>query len=126
MEIAIKRIIQKFSCKHKDKIDQCENNKKNLKEVLDELYDEYHENEYKKWCEVHDDFLMNVKFELANMASQGLCYHEIVLSSRNSTNDKWHFENWLDENHLKYDYELFNQKEVYDDVNQYLFKIRWK
>ena len=68
MEIAIKRIIQKFSCKHKDKIDQCENNKKNLKEVLDELYDEYHENEYKKWCEVHDDFLMNVKFELANMA----------------------------------------------------------
>lgn len=99
---------------------------KNLKEILDELYDEYHENEYKKWCEVNEDFLMKVKLELRNSASQGLCYYEIVLVSKNSTHDKWHFENWLEENNLRYDYELYDQKVVYDDVNQYLFKIRWK
>ena len=91
MEYCIKKIMQRFGCKHKVKITQCENNKKNLKELLDKLYDEYHENEYKKWCEVHDDLLMKVKFELVNIASQGLCYYEIVLSFKKSTRDKWHF-----------------------------------
>ena len=123
----IEKIIQKFGCKHKDKITQCENNKENLKDILDGLYDDYYKNEYENWCKANEDFLINLKFDLVNAASKGLCHYEFAFISKEETNDKYHFEEWLEENDLKYDYELYNhQLEENDVINQYSFKIRWK
>lgn len=127
MKIELKKIIQRFSNKHKDKITQSENNNKKLRDILDELYDEYYENEYEKWCETNEDFLIKLKFDLANAASKGLGYYKFVFISHEETNDKYHFKEWLDENDLSYDYELYNhQLEENDVVNQYSFEIKWK
>lgn len=127
MKIELKKIIQRFSSKHKVKITQCENNNKKLRDILDELYDEYYENEYEKWCKTNEDFLIKLKFDLANAASKGLGHYKFVFISKEETNDKYHFKEWLDENDLSYDYELYNhQLEENDVVNQYSFEIRWK
>ena len=48
------------------------------------------------------------------------------MACKTSTDDRWHFKQWLEENKLEYEYELYNQKEEYDEINQYMFKIRWK
>jgi len=122
----IEKIIQKFGCKHRDKISPCENNNnKKLKDLLDELYDKYYENEYENWCKTNEDFLIRLKFELAHAASKGLCYYKFVFISNEEINDKYHFEEWLEENDLKYDYEVYNHQ-LEDVIIQYSFKIRWK
>ena len=99
---------------------------KNLKETLDGFYDEYYENEYNNWCKEHEEFLQEVTNKLVGTASLGSCYAEIIMVAKESTNDRWHFEQWLQENRLKYEYYLYNQKERFDEINQYIFKIRWK
>ena len=98
-----------------------------FKEVLDELYDDYYKNEYENWCKTNEDFLIKLKFDLANAASKGLYYYKFVFTSKEETNDKHHFEEWIEENDLRYDYELYNnQLEENDVINQYSFDIRWK
>lgn len=129
----IEKLKEKFGFKRKDSPNQrekdqyCNDNNKNLKEILEELFDEYYKNKYEKWCKIHEDFLIKLKFALANAASKGLCHYEFVFISKEETNDKYHFEEWLEENDLEYDYELYNhQLEENDVINQYSFKIRWK
>ena len=40
--------------------------------------------------------------------------------------DKNYYEQWLNENALKYEYELHDQKEKCKYINCYEFHIRWK
>lgn len=100
--------------------------KKPLKETLNGLYDDYYDNEYDNWCKEHEEFLQEVTNKLVGIASLGLCYAEVIMTTKESTNDRWHFEQWLQENRLKYEHYLYNQKERFDEINQYIFKIRWK
>ena len=99
---------------------------KNLKETLDKFYDEYYENEYKDWVKEHEEFLHHITNKLIDAASNGKCYFEFVMTCKTSTDDRWHFKQWLEENKLEYEYELYHQLEEYDEINQYMFKIRWK
>ena len=99
---------------------------KNLKETLNKFYDEYYENKQIDWDKEHEEFLTNVTNHLTNAAANGLCYAEILMFAKESTNDKYHFEQWLTENRLDYSCQLYNQKEKYDEITQYKFEIRWK
>lgn len=99
---------------------------RNLKETLNKFYDEYYENEYKDWEKEHEEFLYHITNELIDAASKGKCYYEFVMSCKTSTDDRWHFKQWLEENKLEYKCELYHQLEEYDEINQYMFKIRWK
>ena len=45
---------------------------------------------------------------------------------KESTNDKYYFEQWLIKNNLDSSCSLHNQKEKYDELNTYKFEIRWK
>ena len=101
-------------------------NNKNLKETLDKFYDEYYENEYKDWTKEHEEFLHHITNELIDAASKGKCYFEFIMTAKVSTDDRWHFKQWLEENKLEYECELYNQLEENDEINQYKFEIRWK
>lgn len=100
--------------------------KNTLKVTLDRLYDEYYDNEYKNWVKEHDEFLFHITNQLIDAASKGKCYYEFVMACKTSTDDRWHFKQWLEENKLEYECELHHQLEEYDEINQYMFKIRWK
>lgn len=99
---------------------------KNLKETLDNFYDEYYENKYKDWVKEHEEFLHNITNHLIEEASNGKCYYEFLMVAKVSTDDRWHFKQWLEENKLEYEYELYNQNEEYAEINQYKFNIIWK
>ena len=121
------KIIQKLGRGHEEHNKKLKEDNKKLKEVLDELCDEYYKNEYENWCKTHEDFLIKLKFELVNAASKGLWHYKFVFISKEETNDKHHFEEWLEENDLSYGYELYNhQLEENDAINQYSFEIKWK
>lgn len=100
--------------------------KNTLKVTLDRLYDECYENEYKNWVKEHDEFLFHITNQLIDASSKGKCYFEFVMACKTSTDDRWHFKQWLEENKLEYECELYHQLEEYDEINQYMFKIRWK
>lgn len=99
---------------------------KNLKETLNKFYDEYYENKQIDWDKEHEEFLTDVTNHLIKAAANGLCYAEILMAANEATNDKYHFEQWLTENRLEYSCQLYNQKEKYNEINQYKFEIRWK
>lgn len=101
-------------------------NNDNLKETLNKFYNEYYENKQKTWVKEHEEFLFNITDKLIDNASKGLCYFEFIMSCKTSTDDKYHFEQWLTENRLEYSCKLYNQKEKYDEINQYRFEISWK
>ena len=93
---------------------------------LDKLYDEYYKNKYKQWCDLRADSLNNCLTELIECAKEGKCCTDIVLYCEEKYNDKQYYEKWFNENKLKVEIELFNQKEVCDDINSYKFNVRWK
>ena len=97
-----------------------------LYKTLNNLYDEYYENEYENWCNEHNEFLIGVTNQLMATASKGKCYEEIIMCAKESTNDKYYFEQWLIKNNLESSCSLYNQKEKYDELNTYKFEIRWK
>ena len=99
---------------------------KNLKETLNNTYDEYYENKSEHWCNELGEFLSSVTNQLVNAASKGECYKEIIMCVKESTNDKYYFEQWLIKNNLDSSCSLHNQKEKYDELNTYKFEIRWK
>ena len=53
-------------------------------------------------------------------------YIDIVLYCEEKYDDKYYYEKWFDENGLKHEYRLHNQKEKCNDVNCYEFHVRWK
>ena len=99
---------------------------KNLNETLNKFYDEYYENKQIDWNKNNEDFLNTVTNHLINAAANGNCYAEILMIDNETTNDKYYFEQWLIENKLDYSCQIYNQKEKYDEINQYKFEIRWK
>jgi hypothetical protein len=100
--------------------------KSTLKVILDRLYDEYYENEHENWVKENNEFLSHVTDELMDKAMKGLCYCEIIMVAKESTNDRRNFKQWLEENKLEYEYELYHQTDYNEEMNQMMFKIRWK
>ena len=98
---------------------------KNLKETLNNLYNEYYENKYIDWTKEHKETLFNITNTLINAAGNGLNHAEILFVAYTKTNDIVHFKQWLTDNNLNYLCELYHQLEEYDEINKYKFDIRW-
>ena len=96
-----------------------------VKEKLEKLYDDHYKNKYESWCNDHKDILDHILDEMIERAKQGICWADFILICKESTNDKYYYEKWFDENRLKKEITL-DQKEKCDEVNRYIFHIRWK
>lgn len=96
-----------------------------LCEELDKLYDDYYKDVYKNWKEVHSETLNNMMSQMRTRAYQGECSIDIVLNIDERTNDKYHYEEWFDQQGLKYERECLTKFEDVQ-VKQYQYHIRWK
>ena len=99
---------------------------KNLKETLNNFYNEYYENKYIDWAKEHKEVLDSITNKLIDAAGNGLNHTEILFVAYTKTNDLVHFKQWLIDNKLDYTCELYNQSKEYNKINQYKFKIMWK
>ena len=99
--------------------------KEPLLSKLDKLYDEYYKNMYNNWCALRSDILNHMLNEMIDKANNGLCYADFVLFCEEKYNDKNYYEKWFDENKLKYECKLLNDKKC-EEINQYEFHVRWQ
>lgn len=93
---------------------------------LDKLYDEYYDNKYKDWQVLRADILTGMLQTMMTKAKNGECWADFVLACEEAHNDRNYYEKWFNDNKLKCEVELYNQKEKYDKLNKYQFKVRWK
>lgn len=93
---------------------------------LDKLYDEFYKNKYNEWKSLRADTLNKITDDMIKLAKEGECWYDIILFCEEKYNDKYYYEKWFEENNLKVEIKLYNQKEVCDEVNTYKFHIRWR
>ena len=97
-----------------------------LCDELCKLYDNFYKDKYKAWKDLRAKTLNDMVQSMKESAHKGNCYIDIVLYCEEKYDDKYYYEKWFDENGLKHEYELHNQKEKSNDVNCYEFHVRWK
>ena len=97
-----------------------------LCEELDTLYDNFHKDKYNSWKELRSETLNNILKTTREAAYKGNCHANIILYCEEKYDDKNYYEQWFNENALKYEYELHEQKEKCKYINCYEFHIRWK
>ena len=44
----------------------------------------------------HEEFLHHITNDLIDAASKGKCYFEFIMTAKVSTDDRWHFKQWLE------------------------------
>ena len=97
-----------------------------LNEELDKLYDNFYKDKYNSWKDLRAKTLNDMVQSMRESAHKGNCHIDIVSYCEEKYDDKYYYEKWFDENGLKQEYRLHNQKEKYNDVNCYEFHVRWK
>lgn len=114
-----------WKCKKCGKIQYRDELEKSLQEKLYRNCYQYQEDKYKKWCELHKETLDNMTKTMVKKSNEGFYWADFVLLCEEKYNDRNYYEKWLDDNKLKFTYELYHQKEICDEVNQYKFTIKW-
>ena len=97
-----------------------------LCDELDKLYDNFYKDKYNSWKDLRAKTLNDIIKSMKESAHKGNCHIDIILYCEEKYNDKNYYEKWFEENGLKHEYELHNQKEKGNDVNCYEFHVRWK
>jgi len=97
-----------------------------MMQKLDKYYDEYYKNKYQKWQNLRRDTLDKITDGMIKAAKRGECWYDTIIVCEEEFDDKYYFEKWLEENKLKVEIELYDQKEKTDKINKYKFHIRWK
>ena len=97
-----------------------------LCEELDTLYDNFHKDKYNSWKELRSETLNSILKTTRDAAYKGNCHANIILYCEEKYDDKNYYEQWFNENGLKYEYELYNQEKKCKYINCYEFHIRWK
>ena len=155
MKTFIKQILSKYGCEHEykfirniygDEINQHDGMRSEWKcikcghvqyredyhtsgtlcEELDKLYDNFYKDKYNSWKELRSETLNNILKMMREAAYKGECYIDIVLFCEEKYDDRYYYEKWFDENGLKHEYQLHDQKEKCNEVNSYEFHVRWK
>lgn len=96
-----------------------------IMQKLDNLYNEYYANKYNSWKSLRSETLNKITEDMINAAKNGECWYDIILFCEEKFNDRNYYEKWFEENNLRIEVGLYNQKEVCDEVNKYKFHVRW-
>lgn len=59
-------------------------------------------------------------------AYDGKYWADFTLVCEEKNNDRNYYEKWFAENGLKYEYQLYNQIDKCNEMNCYIFNVRWK
>ena len=97
-----------------------------MMQKLDKYYDEYYKNKYQNWKNLRSDTLNKITDEMIKAAKRGECWYDTIIICEEKFNDRNYFEKWFEENKLRVEIELYNQKEKADEINKYKFHVRWK
>lgn len=97
-----------------------------LYEKLSTNVKQYHKAKYDKWKELRKETLDNMIETMTSYSNNGCSSVEIILFCEEKHNDCNYYIKWLEDNNLKYKYELCNaNKEFCTDINKYKFIIEW-
>ena len=96
-----------------------------LRTKLYNNYKEYYNNIYKKWKDDHKEVLDVIINEMIEYSKQGRCSYVAILLCDEYTSEKDNYQKWFDENNLRYEVELAEDKK-YPTKNRYKFTIHWE
>ena len=99
--------------------------KLDLRTKLYNNYKEYYNNIYKKWKDDHKEVLDVIINEMIEYSKQGRCSYVAILLCDEYTSEKDNYQKWFDENNLRYEVELAEDKK-YPTKNRYKFTIHWE
>ena len=114
-----------WRCKKCGKLQYREQLELSLAEKLHRNSEQYYINKYNNWKKYRNKALNEIIDGMIDNSHAGRYWYEIILLCEEKYNDRNYYCKWLDENELKYDFKLYNQKEACDEINQYKFTIKW-
>lgn len=110
---------------YRDKLYNDKHQTYKLCQELDKLYEECYDKRYKAWQLLRSESLNMMQKTMRDNAYNGQCWADFILMCEEKSNDKNYYEKWLIDNGLKVEINLYNQKEVCNEINPYEFHVRW-